>query len=282
MVFENVYSQEYLNNNKHMVLILSFSYTILGISASYLLFRDFNSSLVSIGFTSLILLTVLRDILKISVKSEIAINEKKINLMNMLKQYKNDIIIFTYLFIGILLGFSIFSLGLPSEVSEKFFSSQYEFLVTNTPHDVFSHGTFESILLNNLAVLIICLITSFLFGIGTIFLFILVWNGSVIGTIFTEIAKQSAISLEHSQIIIFLVLLLAALPHMIFEIFSYLLSGIIGENLSDYLLAEKPKNSKYKKIINFTLSMISYSIIFLLIAVYIEINFPEFIINSLL
>lgn len=282
MVFEQLYSIDYINKHKYLIFLISLAFTVFGIGSSVLLFRDFNHSLVSLALISLMLLVTLKDNLKLTIKPITDKEKQSMIFYNLIKEYKDNIMIFFYIYAGIMIGFSIFSMILPSTAIESVFSTQYDFLVTDSAKLIFSYGDFSSIFLNNLSVLLVCLITSFLFGIGTIFLFVVVWNASVIGVIFGIVAKQTAISVNISPLLIFIVILLASLPHIIFEISGYLLSGVTGENFSNYLLSKKNNNFSYFKLLKFSLIVLLIAIILILAGTFIENSFPSYVINIFL
>ena len=161
------------------------------------------------------------------------------------------------MFIGILITFAFFSIFMPSITADQLFSNQEDLIYTVSAKEIFEFGSFNSIFSNNVKVLLVCIISSFLFGIGTIFLFIIIWNASVIGVVFGLAAKHSAIN--QNPFMYFLLILLAALPHIILEISAYFFGGVVGDKFS-YILSEKKILSKTNQAI------ILGAMIFLIIA----------------
>jgi uncharacterized membrane protein SpoIIM required for sporulation len=280
MVFEKLYTSEFLLKNKIFIFVIALAYSVFGIAGSLLLFHTYNPSTTSLALISLILLVVLKDILKItSLKLH---KQKKSMRWEIFKEYLRHLSIFAYLFAGIMLCFAFFSMILPVQGSSYIFAAQYSLLGTASADQLYSNGDFFSIFLNNLVVLVVCLVTSFLFGIGTIYLFVVIWNASVIGVIFGLVAKQTAVAATHSPILIFFFILIAALPHIVVEIASYLLAGITGENLSNYLFFNDTKKKHYFSIIQASILTVLVSIVLLIIGSLIEISFAPYIISMFL
>ena len=84
--------------------------------------------------------------------------------------------------------------------------------------------------------MLLVLITALIFGDGGIFL--IVWNASVWGTIFGNMAKTAAISVGNNPFIYFILILLSVFPHMILEVISYFVAASVG-GISSYTLVRK-------------------------------------------
>ena len=274
MVFQIFYSKEYISNKKSIIILISLAYTFFGIGTSFILFKEFNQSVISLALISLMLLTTFKDLFI----DQISIS-KSIGIKHILVDFRNKFIIFSNIFIGIFAGFSFFSLMLPSYAAEFFFNSQFGFMITTSAKDLFSNLVISDIIINNLGVLLVSLVTSFLFGIGTVFLFIVVWNASLLGVIFGEVAKHTSLIESKSIIIIFLVILFASILHIITEISSYLIVGIIGDKFSISIIN---KDSNLFNTVNIIIIFLIISIFLLIISAFIEVYLPNFLINFLI
>ncbi|MFH1212212.1 MAG: stage II sporulation protein M [Candidatus Woesearchaeota archaeon] len=170
------------------------------------------------------------------------------------------------------------SIILPNFAPATIFNSQSSFVVSDSAKHIFISADPNSLFMNNLAVLVACFVTSLLFGIGTIFLFIVVWNASVVGVVFGVLSKETATAIGVPPLFIFIIVLAASLPHIIFEISAYLLSGILGEHISDSMLHK----IHIKAPLNFFfLSMIA-AVLLLFLAALLETVFPNFFIGLVL
>jgi uncharacterized membrane protein SpoIIM required for sporulation len=230
MVLEKLYNAQYIKENKHIALVLGIAYAICGISFSVYLFPT-DPAPMAIAFISLFSVVSLSDLLLFREKPKFT------TLKGFLREHKDILLILSYLFMGILLTFAFFSIFMPSITTNQIFEDQAKLVTTLTAKNIFSYSDFNPMLLNNVKVLAICIICSILFGMGTIFLLIIIWNASVIGVVFGLAAKHSAAT-NQPPYIYFILILLAALPHIMLEILAYFLGGIVGDKIS-YLLSTK-------------------------------------------
>ena len=270
MVFEKFYTSEFLKNKKYFIFIIALAYSVFGIAGSVLLFRTFTPSTTSLALISLILLVVLKDVLR---SSDVSTNTNKNTIITIFQEYKNYILLFGYIFAGVMLCFGLFSIILPVESTSQMFESQYSLLGSSHADQIFSYDVFHVILINNLIVMLVCIITSFLFGIQTIYLFIVIWNASVVGVIFGVTAKETALLSGLSPFVIFLLIIVASLPHIIFEISSFLVAGVTGQHFSNFLFFGRNKRKNYFTVIKLSIYSIAVSIILLVLGALLESSF---------
>lgn len=266
MVLERLYDTEYLYTHKLTVLFLSIAFTVFAIAASLLLFGEFGPSLVAVALTALFLLAALHGVFT-------RIEGPHGSLAGLLSRFREFIALFTYVFLGVFLTFSVFSLLMPHYAITHLFTSQQGLIAERTANSLFIYGTVPSVFVNNLVVFLVCFIISFLFGIGTAFLLILVWNASVIGVVFGAVAQQSGIN----TLFVFVVLVFGALPHIAFEILAYLIAGVAGESLSFYTLQDRWE--RVTATIPLVFSALLAGLVFLVIAALFERFFAQWFIN---
>jgi len=238
MVLERLYSSSYIKKHKPITLLLGIAYAICGISFALFLFPD-NPAPMSIAFISLFAAVSLSDLL---IFRENIKQKNRRSLQEFFKENKDILFILSYLFIGILFTFAFFSIFMPTLTTNQIFSGQVNMMHTLSAKNIFDFGRFNSIFSNNLKVLLVCIFTSFLFGISTIFLLILIWNASVIGVIFGLAAKNSVTT--QNPFFYFLFILIAALPHIGLEISSYLFAGVVGDKFSQLIYLKGIFSSK--------------------------------------
>ena len=158
---------------------------------------------------------------------------------------------------------------LPSLATNFIFENQINVLYGKAAGGAaFNAGLYKSLLINNVSVLILCFIAAFVIGDGAIFL--ITWNASVWGTIFGNLAKTAALSTDKSPIIYFFIVLVIVFPHMILEAFSYITSASAGGVISKGLLKEKFFSKNFRDIMKNATILFIFSIIILLIAVFVE------------
>jgi uncharacterized membrane protein SpoIIM required for sporulation len=267
MVFERLYLPILIKKKRYYAFILGLVYATIGISGAVFLFPD-DPAIVAIAFISLLLLTTLYDVFKIKEKIDI----KESITKHLIKEHFGIFIIYFYLFISILVIFAFFSISLPSITTNHIFKNQIDLVETISTKEMYQFNSFMDIVPNNFKVLLALLLAAFLFGSGTIFLFIIVWNASVIGTVFGFVAKNSAILTNENPYLFFFQIFIVTFPHLFFEISSYFLAGIIGGELSNLTFTEKRCSKRYYSIIKPIFFIFMISILFLLIAAVIEAN----------
>ncbi|MCD6414255.1 MAG: hypothetical protein J7L23_01350 [Candidatus Diapherotrites archaeon] len=226
---------------------------------------------------------------------------------------------YIFYFLGIIVIFSLVFALLPMEKSNQLFSAQIEELVrirgerienitnSNLAANVVRTGAavnktniFFKILFNNLSVLTLALIFSFIFGAGAIY--IITWNASIIGVLIGAAAKEGiglkvgvweagkfiAIhnalppeccsilgSITHaigknilvSYSVALPCSLLALTPHGIFEISAYFMAGLVGGILSTISVNNKLPD---REVILHSTILLAVAIAFIFIGAAIE------------
>jgi uncharacterized membrane protein SpoIIM required for sporulation len=212
----------------------------------------------------------------------IKLEERKITaergMLSLLKEHKQAIYAFLWLFLGFVVAFSVWHIILPSNQSlvaqlETYCQinrpsafeecvSQYTMSgdVTNTANAVSTQRLFV-IFSNNIGVLIFTLIFSLIFGAGVIF--ILAWNASVIAAAI-GIFANSEISKLPLGIARYLV-------HGLPEIASYFIVALAGGIISSAVIRHEFGTEKFWEVIKDTLNLIIIAIVVLFIAALMEV-----------
>jgi len=173
------------------------------------------------------------------------------------------------IFIGVLLVFSYFALALPSLATNHIFENQIEVLFGKaTGMAAFDKGFFFDIFLNNAMVLLVIFITSFVLGEGGVFL--IVWNASVWGTIFGNIARCGAANVNHNPYIYFVIIILTVSIHMLLEAFAYVGSATTGGVISKALTKEKLLSRRFTTITVNTIISLVFAFVILILAAIVE------------
>ncbi|MBR9692073.1 stage II sporulation protein M [Candidatus Woesearchaeota archaeon] len=267
MVLEQIYSSKWIEKKSRYAFLMGLSYSIIGIFSAMFLFPA-DPGLAAIAFTSLLILPSLNKLL--SIEENQAARKKKFDLIGLFKDHNDIFRVYVFLFLGILLSFAFFSLVWPVIATSKIFAQQVNVLGWATGQAYTSGSLFGSLLSNNLKVLVFCLLASFIYGSGAIF--IITWNASVWGTIFGIIARESAAATGQNPFVYFALTLLVVFPHMILEASSYFIAAISGGIVSKAVLREKPFSKRFTQIIEDGLIMFIIAVIVLIISVYVEAN----------
>ena len=138
--------------------------------------------------------------------------------------------------------------------------------------------TFEIILFNNLKVLALAFVFSFMLGAGAIFL--ISWNATVIGVLIGKIAQNpiafGSVSIGENNILLnYLVALpytlLRLLPHGFFEFGGYFFGAIAGGILSVGIIKEKDPKHLFLPVFKDSLEYLIIAIVLLVIGAGVEI-----------
>jgi hypothetical protein len=144
--------------------------------------------------------------------------------------YREVIMSFAAIFVGMVLVFSIIYLILPTEIAEKSFQTQINEIKAIRGYFWFG-GTFQTILINNMGVLFLSFIFSFIYGSGAIF--VLAWNASILATAASMFAKSLGGAYKLP------IALLSYMPHGSLEIVAYFLAAIAGGIVSYHFMKGK-------------------------------------------
>lgn len=273
MVFEQLYATKWLERKTFYAFLMGLAYSVIGITSAIAIFPE-DPGLAAVAFTSLILLPSMIRLL--SVEEKQAALRKKFNLSVLCRDHKDIFKIYFFMFLGILLVFSFFSLVLPSLATSHLFEEQVSIL-TLSGKAVWNPPLFWDILTNNFAVLSFCIIFSLVYGAGAIFL--ITWNASVWGVVFGVVAKNSAFVTGQNPFIYFILTIVAVSLHMFLEASSYFLGAISGGIISEATLREAPFSKKFRQILQDGLIIFFIAVLVLIIAAFIEVFVTGKIVN---
>ncbi|MBR9703288.1 hypothetical protein GOV10_04580, partial [Candidatus Woesearchaeota archaeon] len=228
--------EDWLEKKLRYAFIIAFVYSAVAILGARLLFAA-NSGLVSVVFTSLLLIPYLQ---KLFEKEEMAeLREKSgFKVRTFIKDNLPAIKVYAALFLGIYIAFMLYSFFLPIMGFDTgvVFREQLS-LESGFRGNAFSIDTFLNIFLNNWWVLLACFLLALLTGDGAIFF--ITWNASTWGAIFGYRALAAAFAGGFGNPYMNLLLIFAiTLPHVILEGGAYVLAAISGSIISDDVISE--------------------------------------------
>jgi uncharacterized membrane protein SpoIIM required for sporulation len=183
---------------------------------------------------------------------------------------------YIYLFLGMSLGITVWFSVLPHEMLTNIFSEQIWNLeqlgrATNLVTGAATSGDILSqIMFNNIRLVTLCCIMSFVFGAGS--LFILSWNASIIGvaigsivyrfrTAGTEFAFFSGVAMGISYFTL----------HLIPEVLAYFYGAIAGAFISTAMMRYKPFSEQSNKLLKIAAGLFLVAIGFIVIGAFIEV-----------
>jgi uncharacterized membrane protein SpoIIM required for sporulation len=195
----------------------------------------------------------------------------------LVKEHSRALYALIWLFLGITVAFAIMYLIFPAFSGQTFNYQIQTYCAINSPGNfnycvesastsaitgnATSLGSFFSILINNLRVLVMTLIFSLAFGAGAIF--ILVWNASVIGSAMGIFAKGKLFALPVS--------FFRYMIHGIPEIAGYFLGALAGGILSVAIIRKDLQGEKKWRILEDVILLVIASIVILILAAIMEV-----------
>jgi hypothetical protein len=177
MVLEWVTNPKKAEKRPHMMFFVGLLYSTVAIFLSQWIFHT-EASLVMIFLTVIACIPLIYSTIKLEEKKDTIIRKESA----LLKEHAKALSYFMYLFFGFTLSFAFWYIVLPSSSVQNLFSAQTQTYITiNT--QITGNATrldlLGKIFFNNLKVLMFCILFSFIYGVGAIF--ILTWNASVLG-----------------------------------------------------------------------------------------------------
>jgi uncharacterized membrane protein SpoIIM required for sporulation len=139
--------------------------------------------------------------------------------LNLLARHRDIILVFVSFFTGMVVTFTLVYLFAPEHTIQKLFQDQMN-TIQQIRGSIVSPATFEKIVVNNIGVLVLIFVFSFLYTTGAVF--ILAWNASVLGTVI-GITTKSIGGLEALPIAVF-----TYFPHGSLEMLAYFVGAVAG------------------------------------------------------
>ena len=281
MVLESLVDAVKAEKKPGEMIIIGFVYAVIGTLLGIWVFKQY-SSMVSVFLVTMASIPLVYSTIKYEEEKDLQDVEEKF----LLKEHGKALTVFIMLFIGISLGFFFMYMVMPSGMVGYAFKAQAETIsainsraITDTGISGYLSsglGVFVRILANNFKVLMFCVLFSFLYGLGAIF--IMTWNASVIATAMgnfarTELAKiaaNSAPSIAHYLQVVPLAILRYSI-HGVVEILAYFTAGLAGGIISVAVIRHDFYTRKFEHIIVDSSDLLILSIILLIIAAFLEV-----------
>ncbi len=272
MVIESLFNPFTVKKKPWEMFVAGFFYSFIGLLLSYFVFRD-SAGLLTVF---LIVLATL-PLLYTTVTNEEELDLKYNKEIILLKEHTKVLIFLMFLFLGITVALALAYVVLPTEVVSSVFSVQHDAIGkvnSQIQGNVIKLDLFTKIFLNNLKVLFFCIIFSFLYGTGAIF--ILTWNASVvavaIGNLFkSELAQLASVVGLPSLGAYFSIASISFfryMTHGLFEMAAYFVAGLAGSIISIALIKHNLEN---ETVLIDALDLVLLSLGILLIGSFVEV-----------
>ncbi len=262
------------------MFVAGFIYSIAGLILSYFVFKE-GAGLLTVF---LIVLAAV-PLLYTTITNEEELDLKLDTEIGLLKEHGKVLVFLIFLFLGIMAALSLAYIMLPNEVVNVVFGIQQQAILNvnnNIQGKIASFDLFTRIFSNNLKVLFFCIVFSFLYGTGA--LFILTWNASVVaaamGNFFKiELGKAASVAGMSSISAYFAAASLSFfryMTHGLLEMASYFVAGLAGGIISIALIKH---NLKEDKVLIDALDLILLSLGILVIAGLVEVYITPLVIR---
>lgn len=276
MVLERIISPRQMEGYPWELFLIGILYSNVGMIAAYLLVREF-ASLTAIAFTVILTLPFVYYSLSTEDDKYSKIRDESTLIQTHMVTFKK----FLYLFFGFTLTFFTWYVLAPESVMSYLFQSQ---VVTIRSINNFVTGNFSvmssfiMIFSHNVKVLIVCVLLSFFFGSGAVY--IITWNASVLGVgMGTKVREGLAAAAKEfgaSGLVRYFagaqLNFLAYLIHGVPEIFAYIIGGVMGGTLSFAYIRGELRTNMRVRIFNDMVIMLLIAVGLLVAASLLEVT----------
>jgi len=273
MVLESILNPLKAEKRPWELFFIGILYSTIGILFSLWVFKQY-SSLIMVFLTVVVCVPLLYSTMKSEEFKDLGISNEKF----LLREHSRAIEFLMFLFLGILVSFSLWYVLLPPEIVQIMFSAQVDTInainaqiTGSTVASMIVSNVFKNIFLNNVKVLVFCFLFAFFYGAGAIF--ILTWNASVIAAAVGTFVRNNIANYAHliglnavwAYFHIFSLGLLRYLTHGIFEIGAYFIGGLAGGIISVGIINHDFRSKRFRNILfdSLTLIMVALGILFL-------------------
>ena len=191
------------------------------------------------------------------------ISLKEVKASNPIQRHNRTIALYSFLFVGMLLAYTILFNILPQPLKENVFFNQIGVVKPGYNTGLSRIAAFKTILTNNLIIIVICVFLSLIYGSGAIF--ILNYNASIAGVLFggsiAPFLGRSGGFLDNPAMFI---------PHTIIEILAYLIAAIAGAILSKAAAQVLPGNPKI--LVKDGVIYLFISVLLIVVGAIVEVN----------
>lgn len=260
---------------------IGFIYSVIGITLAWFIFGDY-ASISGVFLTTMPLIVVMYRLLKFEEKKDLRIRSET----SLIKEHGKALSMFIFMFLGMVISYSLLFTILPQGITEKIFSLQIDVIrsVNLKASGYFTNHTevLVAILFNNIKVLFFSIFFSFLYGSGAIF--ILTLNASVIGVAVGNIIRNSISEYAGSSHIVFLYNYFKSFPlsfgyavHGIPEISAYFVGALAGGIISVAVVNHDFGNEEFRRIVLDSFDLLIISILLLVLAGLLEVYVSPFL-----
>jgi uncharacterized membrane protein SpoIIM required for sporulation len=262
---------------------LGILYSSLAMIISLWVFKK-ESSLIMVFMTVFAAIPLVYKTIRLEERKDVVIGSEK----KLLEEHGKAIGVFVFLFLGFLVSFTVWYIFVPQDIGIHLFRSQTETIrAINRSFTGYSINMLKpmlNIFLNNIKVLVVCIILSFIYGSGA--LFVLTWNASIGGVFIGNFIRQNIARLSTNPTIITYfqaasIGLLRYLPHGVLEMGAYFVAALAGGIISSAVIKHEFASHKFEKILFDASDLILVAVGILLLAAIVEVTITPTAVNFL-
>jgi uncharacterized membrane protein SpoIIM required for sporulation len=276
MVVESIFNPSSAERHPAYLFLYGLGVSSLAIIVSYMVI----ASAVSIGlvfFTVIACAPFMYLTIRREEKKDIKIKDES----HLLIEHSKALRFLMFLFMGITVSCALWYFLLPDQTAAQFFEMQVKTIETiNSPttgHAIEKIPDLVMIFSNNSRVLLYCMIFSFVYGLGAIF--IITWNASVIGTAIGNILKQGIATVADKvgidKFIAYVVTIVYGFSryaiHGLPEIAGYFVGGLAGGILSVAIINHHYKTGLFGKVLADSAYLFLIAVTILMVSAILEV-----------
>jgi len=276
MVLESIINPLKAEKKPFDMFFIGLLYSSIALFLSLWIFKEY-ASLVMVFLVTLACVPLIYSTIKMEERKDLVIDKER----KLLKEHGKALSFFMFLFLGITVSIAIWYIFLPNSLISNLFNIQQQTIVDIntdiTGNAIVQLNLFSKIFFNNIKVLVFCLLFSFVYGTGAIF--ILSWNASVIGVAIGNVIRSNIsyytanfgfMNVGNYFNVISFGLLKYAL-HGIPEILAYFIGGLAGGIISVAIIRHDFGTKSFEHILLDSTDLIILSVVFLVIAALLEV-----------
>jgi len=276
MVLESILNPFKAERRPWFVLTLGFFYGIIALFLALWIFED-HASLVMVFLAVMASVPLIYNLMIYEEEKDLLDDSIEKSL---LKEHSKALTAMMMIFIGLALAFTLLYVFLPNEMASEVFRVQTQTIANlnqQVTGQVAQTSLLSKIFLNNVKVLIFCILFSFVYGAGAIF--ILTWNASVIGaaagnfirTHLAQYATTSGLPKIGAFFYIGSLSILRYAVHGIPEILAYFVAALAGGIISVAIIRKDYRKKNFQKILLDVSDLVLLSVLILFIAALLEV-----------
>jgi hypothetical protein len=285
MVLESIIKPKLARKHPIVIFLITILIASVSLWLSYLAFPT-SASILALAFLTIALMPLIHRIFIEEEEAEIMFKSSSTSFIG---RHFGLIKIYSFFFIGLIIAYSFWYVALPENARHMVFEEQentlekIDVLRTQITGKITVKSNcqknfeciFETIFFNNLIVLILAIIFSFMYGAGALFL--IGWNASIIAVV---IGRDALMLIENYLNFGFLAVITAflhslynsigLLPHGLPEVLGYFIGAIAGGIISVAIMKKKISENELKIISKDVIFLIVIAIALLFIGALIE------------